>query len=92
MPAPLSPQSLRGDARFDLDGIYELMVEGVSLADAIDEQLDHMVAHIKRRTSHMRRGYASMNRLRRQAVTSLDEADDHERDEERFHDSGLAVV
>ena len=81
MPKPLSPQSLRGDARFDLDAQYDDLAAIADEVFEFDKVWTAFRAHVLRRA-------ASANRHRHSALSSLDAADDRE----AFAATGLAVV
>ena len=82
MPKPLSPQSLRGDARFDLDAQFNDFVEIVDKVMEFDKAWTAFTAHVLRRC-------ADGNRKRNSALVALDLADEREA---AFNGSGLAVV
>lgn len=67
MPAQTTPRNLRGDARIDLDGQLDDLLD-------IRQALDDYNAAGQRLRARVQRRLASANRARIQAVSSLDEA------------------
>jgi len=67
MPAHVTPRNLRGDARIDLDGQLDDLVEIVEAVENIDAVWQQFKARVLRGTS-------KANRARHQAVEALDRA------------------
>lgn len=63
MSAPMSPRSMRGDAIFDLDAMFD-EIQGV--VDAV-KAMDRELTHLARRAS-------GVNRIRLQVIDRLHEA------------------